>query len=295
MAALHSILINSWNYFLTIRFTDVLDILIVAFLIYKLIGLIRKTNSMRLAKGIIVLLIILWLSVIFNLTMSNYILRKGVELGLIAIVIIFQPELRKLLARMGSSSSIARLFSSKDSNATAMDSAIAQTVIACQQMSSTRTGALIVFERSNNLDEYMRTGTIVDAALSSELLKNIFFVKAPLHDGAVFVRDGRVAAAGCVLPLSQSHNLSKDLGMRHRAGVGMSESSDAIIVIVSEETGSISIAENGMLKRHLNAATAEKLLRSKLIPDENENSKSNDGFIARIQNFMKGRSNESKK
>ena len=228
------------------------------------------------------------------LTMINYILRKGVELGLIAIVIIFQPELRKLLARMGSGSSIARLFTSKDTNATVMDNAIAQTVIACQQMSNTKTGALIVFERSNNLDEYMRTGTIVDAAVTAELIKNIFFVKAPLHDGAVFVREGRIAAAGCVLPLSQSQNLSKDLGMRHRAGIGMSESSDAIIVIVSEETGSISIAENGMLKRHLNAATAEKLLRSKLIPEENDNSKSSDGIVARIQKIMKGRGNESK-
>ena len=292
MAALRSILLNSWNYFLTIQFSDVVDIIIVAFLIYKLIGLIRKTNSMQLAKGIIVLLIILWLSGIFNLTMINYILRKGVELGLIVLVIIFQPEIRKLLEKMGSGKSIFRILVPKDNNTTTMDAAITQTVVACQQMSTSRTGALIVFERNNNLDEFMKTGTIIDATLSAELIKNIFFVKAPLHDGAVFVREGRVAAAGCVLPLSQSNNLSKDLGMRHRAAIGMSEASDAVVAIVSEETGAISIAENGMLKRHLNATTFEKLLRSELITTEPEVSKQTGGVKQKLMSMMKGRENE---
>lgn len=292
MAALRSILLNSWNYFLTIQFSDIVDIIIVAFLIYKLIGLIRKTNSMRLAKGIIVLLIILWLSGLFNLTMINYILRKGVELGLIVLVIIFQPEIRKLLEKMGSGQSIARIFSSKDNNISTMDFAITQTVAACQQMSSSKTGALIVFERNNNLDEYMKTGTVVDATMTAELLKNIFFVKAPLHDGAVFVREGRIASAGCVLPLSQSKNLSKDLGMRHRAGIGLSEVSDAVVAIVSEETGAISIAENGMLKRHLNATTFEKLLRSELITTEVDESTQKGNIKSRLMSWMKGSKNE---
>lgn len=292
MAALRSILLNSWNYFLTIQFSDIVDIIIVAFLIYKLIGLIRKTNSSQLAKGIIVLLIILWLSGIFNLTMINFILRKGVELGLIVLVIIFQPELRKLLEKMGSGRSLARIFSSKDNNVSTMDATITQTVAACQQMSTTRTGALIVFERNNNLDEYMKTGTLVDATTTAELLKNIFFVKAPLHDGAVFIRDGRIAAAGCVLPLSQSKNLSKDLGMRHRAGIGMSEVADAVVAIVSEETGAISVAENGMLKRHLNATTFEKLLRSELITTEADNTSEGVSIKSRLMSWMKGSRNE---
>ena len=292
MAALRSILLNSWNYFLTIQFSDIVDIIIVAFLIYKLIGLIRKTNSSQLAKGIIVLLIILWLSGIFNLTMINFILRKGVELGLIVLVIIFQPELRKLLEKMGSGRSLARIFSSKDNNVSTMDATITQTVAACQQMSTTRTGALIVFERNNNLDEYMKTGTLVDATTTAELLKNIFFVKAPLHDGAVFIRDGRIAAAGCVLPLSQSKNLSKDLGMRQRAGIGMSEVADAVVAIVSEETGAISVAENGMLKRHLNATTFEKLLRSELITTEADNTSEGVSIKSRLMSWMKGSRNE---
>ena len=145
-------------------------------------------------------------------------------------------------------------------------------MLACTEMSQTRTGALIVFEREILLDDMVRSGTVLDAAVSSELLKNIFFVKAPMHDGAVIVRHGRVLGAGCMLPLSKNVNLSRDLGMRHRAGIGMSENSDAVVVIVSEETGSISVAVGGMLKRHLMAETLENLLRNELLPREEDDS-----------------------
>lgn len=147
-----------------------------------------------------------------------------------------------------------------------IEKAIAQTVQACGDMSKSRTGALIVFERNIQLDEVLRSGTRLDAETSSELLKNIFFVKAPMHDGAVIVRQGRVLGAGCMLPLSRNVNLSRDLGMRHRAGIGMSENSDAVVVLVSEETGSISVAVGGMLKRHLMTETLEQLLRNELLP-----------------------------
>ena len=291
MDAIKDILIGSWNYLLTIRFADVVDILIVAYLIYKLIELIRRTNSFKLAKGIIVLLLVLWLSGIFKLTMINYILRKAVELGLIAIVIIFQPELRKLLEKMGSGE-LYKHFPVKGQDIPVMDQAISQTVLACRDMSATRTGALIVFERGTSLNEYMRTGTVINSNVNAELMKNLFYDKAPLHDGAVVIRDGRIASAGCVLPLSKSNNLSKDLGMRHRAGIGMSEVSDAVIAIVSEETGSISVAQNGMLKRHLNTATFEKLLRSELMP-EAETEKNSVSFGDRVRGFFKGKRHEA--
>lgn len=285
MDTIQNTLTGSLNYIKTIGFADAVDILIVAYLIYKAIGLIRKTNSFKLAKGIIVLLLVLWLSGVFKLTMINYILRKAVELGMIAIVIIFQPELRRLLEKMGSGELYKHL-AVGGQEVSAMETAISQTVLACGAMSASRTGALIVFERASNLNEYLRTGTVVNANVSAELMKNLFYDKAPLHDGAVIIREGRIAAAGCVLPLSKSNNLSKDLGMRHRAGIGMSEVSDAIVAIVSEETGSISLAQNGMLKRHLTPATFELLLRSELIPENEGRDKK--GFAAGLRRLFKG-------
>ena len=261
----------------TIRFSDIVDILIVAYLIYNVIMLIRKTNSFRLARGILLILIALWLSGVLKLTMFNRILQKTVELGLIALVIIFQPELRRLLERMGSKA-LPR-FGAKPLETLGMDNVISQTIAACTQLSATKTGALIVFERSVTLDEQMRSGTIINSDVTAELLKNIFYPKAPLHDGAVVIRDGRIAAAGCVLPLTSNTNLSPDLGTRHRAGIGMSEHSDAVIVIVSEETGGISIAVDGMLKRRLSAETFEAILRSELLPEEEQQRRRWDVFV----------------
>ncbi|MGM9541793.1 MAG: diadenylate cyclase CdaA [Candidatus Limivicinus sp.] len=270
MSALSNSLSGAINYLLTIRISDFIDIIIVAYLIYKAIWFLRRTNSYNLAQGLLILLVVLWLSEVFRLTMINNLLRKAVELGLIALLILFQPELRRILERMGSS-----FHSGKAASSTAMDMAIAQTVLACSDMSASRTGALIIFERNVNLNNIMSTGTIINADTTAELIKNIFFNKAPLHDGALIVRNGRIAAAGCVLPLTQSTNLSKELGMRHRAGIGLSEQSDAVVIIVSEESGSISMAIDGMLKRHLSPPMLDKLLHSELIQDDDEQDKRN--------------------
>lgn len=271
----------------TIRFSDIVDILIVAYLIYNVIMLIRKTNSYRLAQGVLLILIALWLSGVLKLTMFNRILQKTVELGLIALVIIFQPELRRLLERMGSKA-LPR-FGAKPLETLGMDNVISQTIAACTQLSATKTGALIVFERSVTLDEQMRSGTIINSDVTAELLKNIFYPKAPLHDGAVVIRDGRIAAAGCVLPLTSNTNLSPDLGTRHRAGIGMSENSDAVVVIVSEETGSISVAIGGMLKRHLTSETLSKLLCNELMPAPEEEEKNR---RAPLLELLRGRRKE---
>lgn len=288
MEAISTVTAKAWNYLTTMGIADIVDILIVAFLIYKAIGFVRKTNSYNLAKGLILILIMLGLSDILKLTMINSLLRKAVELGLIALLILFQPELRRILERMGSSFS-----SGKPVSESVMESAIAQTVLACTEMSASRTGALIIFERKVKLNDIMSTGTIINADATAELIKNIFYNKAPLHDGALIVRGSRLAAAGCVLPLTKSTNLSKDLGMRHRAGIGLSEQSDAVVVIVSEETGSISVAIEGMLKRHLTASTFEKLLRSELIQDEDDEN--NKGLINTIKKYLKVKKNEKDK
>ena len=266
MDSILNVLSNGWNYLLTMRASDIADVLIVAALIYWLIGVIKKTNTSRVATGIVILLLVMWVSGLLRLTMIHSLLQNLLELGLIAIVVLFQPELRRLLERLGS----GKLMNLGTAVPTSSESVIAQTVLACTDMASTRPGALIVFARTTLLNDQMGTGTIVNADVTSELLRNIFFVKAPLHDGAVIIREGRIAAAGCMLPLTQNANLSSDLGMRHRAGIGMSEHSDAVVVIVSEETGSISVAIDGMLKRHLSADTFEKILRAELMPDGDE-------------------------
>ena len=212
--------------------------------------------------------------------MINYLIRNLMELGLIALLILFQPELRRILERMGRS-----LTSGRAVDSPAMEQALAQIVQACTEMSASKTGALIIFERGVILSHTMSTGTIINADITAELIKNIFYNKAPLHDGALVIRDMRLAAAGCVLPLTQSTNLSKDLGMRHRAGLGLSEQTDAVVVIVSEETGSISVAIEGMLKRHLTAATLDKLLHSELVAQEVEQTRG--GLIGSLKKLLK--------
>ena len=279
------------NLISTIGFADIVDILIVAYLIYKVIDLIRKTSSYNLARGLLVLLIALWLSGMFKLAMINYLLRKAVDIGLIALVIIFQPELRKLLAKMGSRNFYG-FFSSKAHETSEIDAAITQTVLACEQMSKTKTGALILFERNMKLNDIMATGTNIDSDITAELLKNIFYPKAPLHDGAAVIRKSRIAAAGCVLPLTSNNHLSNDLGMRHRAGIGASEQSDALVVIVSEETGAISVAIEGMLKRNLDKQTFEKILRKEHVQEEVKKHTAAE-VIARIFDKHKVNANES--
>ena len=245
---------------------DVVDILVIAYLVYRLLLLVRRTNTSRLLKGVLFVLLALWLSS-DRLRALNYLLSHIVDIGILALLILFQPEIRRVLEQVGSSRfNFLDLFAKPQMDRQILERAISQTVQACGDMSRSRTGALIVFERHIQLDEVLRSGTKLDAEVSSELLKNIFFVKAPMHDGALIIRDGRVLGAGCMLPLSRNVNLSRDLGMRHRAGIGMSENSDAVVVLVSEETGTISVAVGGMLKRHLMTETLEQLLRNELLP-----------------------------
>lgn len=262
----------SWigRYLLTIKITDLLDIAIMVFIFYQILKLVQSTKAASLLKGLFIFFAALMLSYVFRLNGIYFIMSRMMNLGVIVLIILFQPEIRRLLEQVGSRR-FMNFFTHTDAESV-MDRAIRQTVLACTDMAQSRTGALIVFEREILLDDMVRSGTVLDAAVSSELLKNIFFVKAPMHDGAVIVRHGRVLGAGCMLPLSKNVNLSRDLGMRHRAGIGMSENSDAVVVIVSEETGSISVAYGGMLKRHLKPETLENLLRNELIPQEESES-----------------------
>ena len=255
--------------FTKMQITDYLDIALVAFLIYKLLPLIRTPSTKRIAGAVAGILIVVWVADIANLYTISWILSQFLSVGLLAVVVLFQPELRRMLDRLGG---VLRLRTLLGTNKPVqeMDTIITQTVRACEVMSHEKVGALIVFAREARLEEYFKTGTLINGKVSEQLIRNIFFPKAALHDGAMIIRDGHIAAAGCVLPLSESSHLSADLGTRHRAGVGMSEQSDAVVVIVSEETGTISVAVGGMLKRHLAPQTLERLLRNELVPQQNE-------------------------
>ncbi len=255
-----------------IRLADLLDMAILSVLIYRLLWMLRKSSSGRVLRGILVLLLAMWASNYLMLTATNFLLDLVVQWGILVLVILFQPELRRMLERMGSGA-LGALFTASKGSVMDLEGAINETVEAYASLSRDKVGALMVFERQNLLDDVIKTGTALDCAVSSELLKNIFWNKAPLHDGAVIVREGRIVGAGCMLPLSGNVNLSRDLGMRHRAGIGMSEHSDAVVVIVSEETGSISAAVGGMLKRHLAPETLERLLRNELLNDKQEEEK----------------------
>ena len=250
------------------QWSDYVDIALVGFIIYLLLPLIRTPSTWRIARSVIALLGIAWLTDVLELYTLNFILSQFLQVGLLAFVILFQPELRRMLDRLGNVR--LRSFFGVEKSAQELDVVISQTVMACEILSREKVGALIVFAREARLEEYMRTGTQIDGQVSEQLIRNIFFPKASLHDGAMIIREGRVSAAGCVLPLSESHRLSADLGTRHRAGVGISEVSDAVVVIVSEETGTISVAVGGMLKRHLAAKTLEKLLHNELCPEQEE-------------------------
>lgn len=238
--------------------TDVIDVAIVAFVIYKVLGFIRETRALQLVKGLLILVLITVVSEQFNLYTLNWILVNTLQLGVIALVIVFQPELRRALEYVGRSKFITPQFAQMDKErAKVITAAIIKAV---DYFSTNKIGALIIMERETILNDIAETGTKIDAEISTELLGNIFYEGAPLHDGATIVRGDRVYAAGCVLPLTQSKTLSKDLGTRHRAGIGITENSDAIAIIVSEETGIISIAVDGKLSRFLDIKTVEKTL-----------------------------------
>ena len=263
------------------------DIAIMAFLIYKVIMLMRRTNSGAVAKGVLLLLFALGVSTFFHLNTVSYLLQQLMVWGVVALVVIFQPEIRRFLEQMGRTS-LGKVFTPEEAR-NELDSAITQTVDAYMSLSKSKTGALMVFERKNMLDDAIKTGTALDCTVNAELLKNIFWNKAPLHDGAVIVRAGRIVGAGCMLPMSGNVNLSRELGMRHRAGIGASEHTDAVVAIVSEETGSISVAVGGMLKRHLAPETLERLLRNELLPERENDEAASKFKLGNLLRFGKGK------
>ena len=245
---------------------DIIDIVIVTFIVYKIITLAKTPTTSRLVKAIFILLLVYYLSSLLGLNVLNFLISKTIEIGLIALVIVFQPELRRLMETLGGSS-IKELFFPEVQNEDITD-VISNVAVACGDLSQQKVGVLIVFERENSLDAYFKTGTTLDATVSEQLLKNIFFPKAALHDGAVVIRNQRIICAGCVMPLSENPNLSKELGTRHRAAIGVSERTDAIAVVVSEETGTISCAMHGELVRNLTPVTLEQFLLSELKTEE---------------------------
>ena len=247
-----------WNQILSIGFSDVVDILIVSFLVYCAFGFVRQRRAGRLALGILAILLFTWVSEFLGLNALNYLLQTLFDVGLIALIVIFQPELRSALEKMGAN--FRNLKNIAEGQESREEKWVEEVCLAVQNLSEIRTGALIVLERTTRLGDEIRTGIVVDAAVTKELIENVFFNKAPLHDGAMIVRKGRIHACGCFLPLTGNPNLPNELGTRHRAGLGISEISDAFVIIVSEETGAISICKNGEMDRNLSS----RVLRHRL-------------------------------
>ena len=271
----------------TIRLNDIIDMAIMAFVFYKVLYFLARTGSGRVLRGILLLVLALLLARALDLYVVNFVFGKTFELGVLALLVIFQPEIRSLLEKMGG---ITKYIPGRNSPKD-VENAISQVVLACRDLSATKTGALIVFERDNMLDEPIKTGTLIHADVKAELLKNIFYPNTPLHDGAVIIRGGRIEAASCMLPLTSQTHLSRELGMRHRAGIGMSEASDAVVVVVSEESGSISVAVEGILKRHLTEETFERILKNELLQDQEEKQSKLKSLVQNV--FMKDKNNGS--
>ncbi len=261
------------------KWSDYLDIIAVACLIFWVLSLLRSTGIVRIARVVVAVLVVSWLTDILNLHTLNYIFNQFLTVGLIALVVLFQPELRRMIDHL-SNVKFKKLLSPQEESEQMLP-VIRHTVSACEAMSKERIGALIVFSRDSMLDEYAKTGTVVDAQVSEQILRSIFFPNSALHDGATLICDGRVQTAGCVLPLSDSKRLNSDLGTRHRAAVGISEVTDAVVVVVSEETGVISVAVGGMLKRHLAPQTLERLLRAELCHEEKKEGEK-PGFLQKL-------------
>jgi len=247
----------------TLRIWDVIDILIMVFIVYRILAFMQKTSASSVIKGLLLILGITLIANLFNMNILTYLLQQVLRMGVIVIVVLFQPEIRKMFERMGTAR-LGSLFR-KRGKQESIDAVLRQIVEACYNMSKADSGAIIVFERKVGLNDFAVTGINIDASVSSELISNIFYQNSPLHDGAIIIREDRLLAATCMLPLSSNYSLSKDLGMRHRAGVGLSERSDAVVIIISEETSGISIAVDGMLKRNLDNDTFEKLLWSEVM------------------------------
>ena len=255
------------NILSSIGLNDVLDILIVAFLVYKVLGFIRETRAEQLAKGIVVLVGATLISNFFDLYTLHWLLSGVMTVGLVALVVIFQPELRRALEHLGRSRFVNIMNDIDKEDAKRM---VTEMVNAVETMSASRTGALMVIEKEITLNDIVETGTVIDARISAEMIGNVFYEGAPLHDGAMIIRGSRLYAAGCVLPLTQNKELSKELGTRHRAGIGITENSDALVIIVSEETGVISMAQNGVLTRFMDGKSIEKILLDMYLQEDNK-------------------------
>lgn len=270
----------------SVGITDILDIVIITFLIYKLLGFIRETRAEQLAKGLLLLVVATLLSKWMHLYTLHWLLSSLISAGLVAIVVIFQPELRRALEYLGRSR-ITNVFGEVDKEEAKR--IVGQFVEAVDSMSASRTGALIVIEREIALNDIVETGTIIDAQITAQMIGTIFYEGTPLHDGAVIVRGDKLYAAGCVLPLTQNKELNKELGTRHRAGIGITENSDALVIIVSEETGVISVAQNGRLTRFLDGKSIEKKLLNLYFEGETEQKLGD-----RIKKALKGVKNAEK-
>ncbi|MBR2846448.1 MAG: diadenylate cyclase CdaA [Clostridia bacterium] len=254
----------------SIGWMDIIDILVVAYVVYKLIQFARETRAGQLLKGIVLLVILTQVSGWLQLNTVNYILLNAMQVGVLALVIVFQPELRRALDKIGRSrfGNILKPDMPADYSVFDMINAIKEAV---GSLSLSKTGALIVVERETKLGEIIHTGTTLDAAVSPQMLENIFFPNSPLHDGAVILKKGRIAAASCYLPLTNDDSLNKQLGTRHRAAIGISETADCVAIVVSEETGKISLALGGDLTRNLTPDSLAKWLEKLLLPSDEEN------------------------
>ncbi len=274
-------LIDIWDAFvnvvLSITFVDVLDMLFLAIILYWVIKLVKETRAEQLVKGVAVFAVVLFVLNQFDFKAMRVIGEMVLNVGLLAFIVMFQPELRRALEKVGRSKVVKPISffeQSLPADQNREQHAVDQIALACEKLSRTATGALIVIERQTKLGEQIETGTVINAIPSEELFRNIFFPNTPLHDGAVIIRDGMIHAAGCFLPKPQKEELiNKELGSRHRAAIGMSEVSDAIVIIVSEETGMISIAENGVLERGFDRERLLSTLRTKLFPEQFERPK----------------------
>ena len=261
------------------RIIDVIDIAIVSFIIYKVLGFVRSTRAEQLAKGLLVIIVAAFVSDLLDLYIVNWILTGIINVGIIALVVVFQPELRRGLEYLGRGR-FTRQFSIKEESIAGNVDMIVQAV---EYFSRRKEGAIIVIERQTALQDIAETGTIIDAAISEDLLENLFYKGSPLHDGAVILRSDRVLAAGCVLPLTMNPNLSRDLGTRHRAGIGISEVSDAVAIIVSEETGIISVAQDGKLQRFQDGKSIERMLLNMYMSDLPED----ETILSRVKTLLR--------
>ena len=276
---------NLMGILLSIKITDVIDILIVAYLLYTLLGFIKETRAQQLFRGILLIVAFFLVSEMFNLSLLNWLFTRLITVGLIAVVILFQPEIRRGLEQIGRRGVLSWQF--RDMGKDEMYATVHKIVDAVDDFSSTQTGALMAIERETMLTDICETGVIVDAEISVRLLGNLFYEGSPLHDGAVIIRGDRVHAASCVLPLTERQNIGKNLGTRHRAALGLSEVSDAFVIVVSEETGAISVAQNGEFKRFLDLKTLEKMLLDIYLPSSDDKD-----LLSRFKILKGGRRND---